>query len=53
MTWLHTWTGLLAGWGLFFVFLTGTFGCGNAEVDRRMRPERQWPASPVSNQAAH
>lgn len=40
MTWLHTWTGLLVGWVLFFVFLTGTFGYVNAEVDRWMRPEQ-------------
>ncbi|MFC3226731.1 PepSY-associated TM helix domain-containing protein [Marinibaculum pumilum] len=39
MAWLHTWAGLLTGWLLFFVFLTGTFGYVNAEVDRWMRPE--------------
>jgi uncharacterized iron-regulated membrane protein len=40
MTWLHTWVGLLVGWVLFFVFLTGTFGYVNAELDRWMRPEQ-------------
>jgi uncharacterized iron-regulated membrane protein len=40
MTWLHTWTGLLVGWVLFFVFLTGTFGYVNDEVDHWMRPEQ-------------
>ncbi len=39
MAWLHTWTGLLLGWVLFFVFLTGTYGYVNTEVDRWMRPE--------------
>lgn len=39
MAWLHTWTGLGLGWVLFFMFLTGTFGYVNSEVDRWMRPE--------------
>lgn len=39
MAWLHTWTGLLVGWVLFFVFLTGTFGYVNAEVSHWMQPE--------------
>jgi uncharacterized iron-regulated membrane protein len=41
MAWLHTWTGLVVGWVLFFVFLTGTFGYVNAEVDLWMRPEQR------------
>lgn len=45
MAWLHSWVGLLAGWVLFFVFLTGTFGYVNVEVDRWMRPERPMPAA--------
>lgn len=45
MTWLHTWMGLLVGWVLFFVFLTGTFGYVNAEVDRWMRPEQPVPSA--------
>lgn len=40
MVWLHTWTGLLVGWVLYFVFLTGTFGYVNVEVSRWMRPEQ-------------
>jgi uncharacterized iron-regulated membrane protein len=40
MAWLHTWVGLLVGWVLFFVFLTGTLGYVNAEVDLWMRPEQ-------------
>lgn len=38
---LHTWAGLLVGWVLFFVFLTGTFGYVRAEVDQWMRPEQR------------
>ena len=39
MALLHTWSGLLVGWVLFFVFLTGTFGYVNHEIDRWMTPE--------------
>jgi uncharacterized iron-regulated membrane protein len=39
MAWLHTWTGLLLGWLLFFIFLTGTAGYFDTEIDRWMRPE--------------
>ena len=39
MAWLHTWTGLPAGWLLFFVFLTGTLGYFDSEIDLWMRPE--------------
>ena len=45
MAWLHTWAGLLVGWVLYFVFLTGTFGYVNAEVDRWMRPEQMRASS--------
>jgi uncharacterized iron-regulated membrane protein len=40
MAWLHIWAGLLAGWVLYFVFVTGTFGYVNIEVTRWMKPER-------------
>jgi uncharacterized membrane protein YuzA (DUF378 family) len=39
MAWLHTWSGLLLGWVLFFIFLTGTAGYFDTEIDRWMRPE--------------
>ena len=39
MAWLHTWTGLPVGWVLFFVFLTGTLGYFDSEIDRWMRQE--------------
>lgn len=43
MSWLHTWTGLLLGTVLYFVFLTGTAGYFDTEIDRWMRPE--WPVA--------
>lgn len=39
MAWLHSWLGLLAGWVLYFVFVTGTAGYANYEIDRWMQPE--------------
>jgi uncharacterized iron-regulated membrane protein len=39
MAWLHTWTGLLAGWVMFFVFVTGTAAFFCDEITRWMQPE--------------
>lgn len=39
-SWLHTWTGLIVGWVLFFVFVTGTPGYFQTEITRWMQPER-------------
>ncbi|MEX0740776.1 MAG: PepSY-associated TM helix domain-containing protein [Pseudohongiella sp.] len=39
MTWLHTWVGLTFIWLLFFVFVTGTAGYFDTEIDRWMQPE--------------
>ena len=36
---LHTWLGLLFGWLLYFMFVTGTVGYLDTEIDRWMRPE--------------
>lgn len=47
MAWLHTWTGLLLGWVLFFISLTGTAGYFDTEIDRWMRPELPPRASQV------
>src|SRR5690606_9696855 len=47
MAWLHTWSGLVAGWVLFFVFVTGTAGYFNFEIDRWMRPELPLAAETV------
>lgn len=40
MAWLHTWTGLVTGWVLFFVFVTGTAGYVDDEITRWMQPEK-------------
>lgn len=50
MTWLHTWTGLVLSWVLFFMFLTGTLGYLDTEIDRWMTPEI--PYQPVSTEHA-
>lgn len=39
MAWLHTWTGLLLGWLLFAIFLTGTIAYFRNEVTYWMQPE--------------
>lgn len=39
MVWLHSWGALLPGYVLYFVFLTGTLGYFQMELDRWMRPE--------------
>lgn len=39
MAWLHTWTGLLVGWVLLFIFLAGTAAYYRDEINRWMRPE--------------
>ena len=39
MAWLHTWSGLVAGWVLFAVFLTGTAAYLRPEISLWMRPE--------------
>jgi len=40
MTWLHNWGGLVVGWLLFCVFLTGTTAYARHEITRWMQPER-------------
>ncbi|MEM0986287.1 MAG: PepSY-associated TM helix domain-containing protein [Pseudomonadota bacterium] len=40
MSWAHTWTGLLFGWVLYFMFVTGSAGYYDIEIDRWMQPER-------------
>ncbi|MEM1262948.1 MAG: PepSY-associated TM helix domain-containing protein [Pseudomonadota bacterium] len=39
MTWLHTWAGLVFCWLLYFVFVTGTLGYFDTEIDHWMKPE--------------
>ncbi|NQY89978.1 MAG: PepSY domain-containing protein [Colwellia sp.] len=40
MKWFHTWVGLVVGWLLFFMFITGTTGYFYEEITRYMEPER-------------
>ena len=40
MAWLHTWSGLIVGWLLFAIFLTGTVSFYRFEISRWMQPER-------------
>ena len=40
MTWLHTWSGLVFCWILYFMFVTGTLGYFDTEIDHWMMPER-------------
>lgn len=47
--WLHTWTGLVTGWVLFFVFVTGTAGYFQAEITRWMQPELPLAERPGPN----
>jgi len=46
MSWLHTWLGLIVGWLLYFVYLTGTLGYVDKEIDYWMTPERPFFAIP-------
>ena len=46
MAWLHSWSGLLVGWILFAVFLTGTAAYLRPEISVWMRPEIAIAAPP-------
>lgn len=39
LSWMHTWSGLVFGWILFAIFLTGTLAVFDKEIDGWMRPE--------------
>lgn len=54
MAWLHTWTGLPLGWLLYLIFLTGSLGYLDTEIDRWMNPQllAQAPLASPSQQAA-
>jgi uncharacterized iron-regulated membrane protein len=47
MAWLHTWVGLLLGSVLYFMFITGTAGYLDTEIDRWMNPELPASRLPV------
>lgn len=38
--WLHRWAGVIAGWVLYVVFVTGSVSYFRVEIDRWMQPER-------------
>ena len=50
MKWFHTWVGLIVGWVLFFMFLTGSLGYFYQEITRWMEPERPFIEHNVSNE---
>ncbi len=52
MAWLHTWLGLLFGWLLYFMFVTGTAGYLDTEIDRWMRPELPTARYPLPQDTA-
>ncbi|MES2623639.1 MAG: PepSY-associated TM helix domain-containing protein [Pseudomonadota bacterium] len=45
MAWLHTWLGLIVGWILFYVYLTGTLGYLDKEIDYWMTPDKPFFAA--------
>lgn len=42
MAWLHTWLGLIVGWVLYYVYLTGNFGYVDREIDYWMTPDKPY-----------
>ena len=50
MAWLHTWGGLIVGWLLFVIFLTGTLAVFDQEIDNWMNPEL--PAHQLTDEQA-
>ncbi|RQO82912.1 PepSY domain-containing protein [Acidovorax sp. FJL06] len=53
MAWLHTWAGLILGWLLFAIFLTGTLSFFRSEFNLWMRPEMHGLPSADMADAAH
>lgn len=49
MTWLHTWSGLLLGWILFAIFVTGTAAYFRPEITAWMQPESPREVSVVES----
>lgn len=50
MAWLHTWGGLIVGWLLFVIFLTGSLAVFDQEIDNWMHPEQ--PAHHLTDEQA-
>lgn len=51
MAWIHAWLGLLAGWILFAMFLTGTASYFRPEITQWMQPELRAAAVPPAQAA--
>jgi uncharacterized iron-regulated membrane protein len=45
MAWLHTWSGLVFGWLIFAMFMTGTASYFRPEITRWMQPETGQPTT--------
>ncbi len=52
MSWLHTWSGLIFGWVLFAMFLTGTLAFFRPEITSWMQPEIQVRPAPAAQSVA-
>ena len=52
MSWLHTWSGLIFGWVLFAMFLTGTLAVFRPEITSWMQPEIQTRPAPAAQSVA-
>ena len=52
MAWLHTWSGLVVGWVLFAVFVTGTASYYRADISRWMQPELKVGTAPAPEAVA-
>lgn len=50
MAWAHGWAGLVVGWLLFAIFLTGTLSFYRQEITAWMRPE--WRPAPAIDRVA-
>lgn len=50
MTHLHTWSGLVVGWFLFFIFITGSTGYFNKEIDNWMEPDFRFSLEKYSDE---
>ena len=51
MAWLHTWAGLIFGWLLFAIFVTGTLAVFDKELNHWMQPEIPSTAVPQATAA--
>ncbi|MBL8629531.1 MAG: PepSY domain-containing protein, partial [Rhodospirillaceae bacterium] len=47
MAWLHSWAGIIAGWLLFAIALTGTLSFFKPEISDWMHPEVRSTNAPI------